>query len=83
MVFRKQGFKVKLKGRTRVEYVEGNRMLVLSCEPSASPGIVIYADSLGTWQTPVGVPLSADEKLRVKANVTDDLTRHHIHVEWS
>jgi hypothetical protein len=82
MIFRRQGFKVKLKGRTGVEYVEGNRTLVLSCESLASTGMVIYSDSLGTWQTPDGVSLSEDEKVRIKANVTDDLTRHHIHVEW-
>ena len=53
MLFKKRVYKVKLKGRSGVEYSEGNKKILIGSEFMAgSNGIVIYSDSLKTWQPP-------------------------------
>jgi len=84
MLFRKRVYKVKLKGRSGVEYSEGKKKIFIGSEFMAgSNGIVIYSDSLKAWQPPYeNDKLSINEIERIKHNITEDLKGHGIPVEW-
>jgi hypothetical protein len=85
MVFLSGPFKVKLRGRSGVEYTEGGRSAVLDSEMLAGDGgIVIYSSSLTSWRTSAGeTPMSEEDRNRVKDNVSEGLERHRIPVRWS
>lgn len=85
MLFRRRGFKVKLRGRSGVEYAERDRKVLLGSEFLAGDGgIIIYSNTMAAWRTPTGViPMTEDDKSRVRANVSEDLERHRIPVEWA
>ena len=84
MLFKKKAYKVKLKGRSRVEYSEGKKKILIGSEfMSGSNGIVIYSDSLKAWQPPYeNDELSIHEIERIKHNISEDLQGHGIPVEW-
>ena len=84
MLFKKRAYKVKLKGRSGVEYSEGKKKIFIGSEFMAgSNGIVIYSDSLKAWQPPYeNGKLSINEIERIKHNITEDLKGHGIPLEW-
>ena len=84
MLFKKKAYKVKLKGRSGVEYSEGKKKIFIGSEfMSGSNGIVIYSDSLKAWQPPYeNDELSIYEIERIKHNISEDLKGHGIPVEW-
>ena len=84
MLFKKKAYKVKLKGRSGVEYSEGKKIIFIGSEfMSGSNGIVIYSDSFKTWQPPYeNNILSIHDRERIKHNITEDLKGHGIPVEW-
>lgn len=83
-MFRKKQYKVKLRGRSGIEYSEGRKKLLLSSEFLAGEaGIVIYSRSLKTWEPPFeSEELSEDTKEKIKTRVIQSLAKHRIPVEW-
>lgn len=85
MFWSKKPFKVKLKGRSGIEYIEGERRVLISSEFMAGedPGIVIYSSGLTNWDPPHDHEnLSESDLERIKSNVFEDLKRHKIIAEW-
>jgi len=84
MLFKKRAYKVKLKGRSELEYSEGNKKMLISSEfMSGSSGIVIYSDSIRAWRVPnEKEKISNQQRNKIKHNITEDLKGHDIPVEW-
>lgn len=84
MIFKKKPYRVKLKGRSKIEYIEGDRRLEIDSEFLAgNAGIVIYSSSLKTWNAPFNnEPLSETDKERIKQNILIDLKKNRISAEW-
>ena len=77
MFFNKKKYKVKLKGRSKLEYTDGDKKLYFSTELMAgSNGIVIYSDSFEKEK------LSTQERIKIKNNITEDLKKHNILTQW-
>lgn len=83
-MFKRQPFKVKLRGRSGIEYSEGRRKILVSSEFLAGDaGIVIYASSLKSWEFPFDDEiLSEEDKEVIKSRITQSLTNHKIPHEW-
>lgn len=81
---KKRDYKVKLRGRSEIEYIEGGKSLLLGSEFLAGDaGIVIYSSGLTHWEPPhENHILSADDIERIKKNILEDLARHGIKAEW-
>lgn len=77
--------RVKLRGRSGVEYAEGNRKLNIGSEfLSGDAGIVIYSDSITSWDPPHdNESLAESDLVRIKANVLVDLGNQKIKAEWA
>jgi hypothetical protein len=78
-------FKVKLRGRSGIEYIENKRRAIFVSEfmSSEDPGIVIYSDDLITWEPPFDTEdLSSDDLERIKSNVVEYLKAKKIIAEW-
>ena len=75
---------MKLKGRSQIEYIEGDKYLEIESEfLVGDAGIVIYSRSLRTWKPPYDKePLIEIDKERIKQNILIDLKKHKIHAEW-
>ena len=84
MFLKKKAFRVKLKGRSGIEYSEGPRGLFLGAEFMAGGNdLVIYSDTLKSWNSPHEMEmLSESDKKRIQNNITNDLLEHNISVEW-
>ena len=84
MFFKKRAYKVKLKGRSEVGYVEGQKNMIIGSEFMAGPsGMVIYSDSMKSWQPPFeNEKLTDEDRERIKYNITEDLRSHGIEAEW-
>jgi len=85
MFWKKKPFKVKLKGRSGIEYIEGERRVLIASEfmSGEDPGIVIYSNDLTSWEPPHDhVNLSESDLERIKSNVLEDLKRYKIIAEW-
>ncbi|UCH40810.1 MAG: hypothetical protein JSU67_03700 [Gammaproteobacteria bacterium] len=84
MFFRKDCYKVKLRGRSGVVYEEGGKTVQIEAEMLAGEiDMVIYFDSISSWQPPYeneAIPL--DEKNRIKENVTVALKEKGLAIEW-
>jgi len=85
MIFqKKKDYKVKLRGRSKIEYIEGDRRLLIASEFLAGDaGIVVYSDGLDHWEAPhEHIALRSGDLLRVRENVLKDLAEHQIKAEW-
>jgi hypothetical protein len=85
MFWKKKPFKVKLKGRSGIEYIEGERRVLIASEfmSGEDPGIVIYSNDLTSWDPPHDhESLSESDIERIKSNVLEDLKSHRIIAEW-
>ena len=72
MIFKKRAYKVKLKGRSGVEYSEGSKKMLISSEfMSGSNGIVIYSDSIRAWQVP------NDKEIMIKSPDKSNTAQHN------
>lgn len=80
----KQHYKVKLRGRSEVEYIEGSKHVVIGAEMlSGEIDMVLYASSLLSWESPFqGENLTDEDKKRIMENVASDLKKHDISAEW-
>lgn len=81
----KKTFKVKLRGRSKVEYIEGGRHISIDSEfmSDEEPGIILYAGNLTCWDRPFEREiLSQDDLDRIKKNVLVDLKKYDIIAEW-
>ena len=78
----RRDYRVELCGRAGVLYTEGRRSVEVDSELLvARPGMVIYTDSIETWNTPTGpVRMTEEEKERVIRNLRASL-RNSV-VEW-
>lgn len=85
MFWKNKPFKVKLKGRSGIEYIEGERRMLISSEfmSGEDPGIVIYSNDLTNWDAPHDQEnLSEDDLERIKSNILEDLKSNKIIAEW-
>jgi len=83
--FKKKPFQVKLKGRSGIEYREGDRKLFIGSEFLAGedPGIVLYSNSLNFWQPPYeDEGLTEEELTKIKLRIVADLAEHNITAQW-
>lgn len=68
-----EGFSVQVLGRADLLYREGERQLVIESEMLATPsGLVIYTDSIQTWEPPFHHEEIAMAK---KAQIIDNIRR--------
>ena len=84
MIFRKDCYKVKLRGRSGVVYEEGGKTVEIEAEMLAGEiDMVIYFDSIRNWQSPhENEAISLDEKNRIKENITVALKEKGLVIEW-
>lgn len=68
MFFNKKKYKISLKGRSGVVYSEGDRMAKIEAEiMTGKTDLVIYFDSLSSWQLPnENILLTDDDRQRSK-----------------
>lgn len=83
--FKKKSYKVKLRGNSRIEYVDAGRKMMFFCEFLAgAAGIVIYCANSMNWEPPHQNDFLAKEDLdQIKKNILEDLAKHGIKAEWS
>ncbi len=81
---KRKPYKVKLHGRSEVQYSEGDRKLSIASEFLAGDGgIVLYGDDLAHWDPPHQNESFTDGEIaRIKCNVLVDLAEHKIKAEW-
>ncbi|MGI9318521.1 MAG: Imm74 family immunity protein [bacterium] len=84
MVFQKEHFKIKLRGRSGVVYEEGSKRVIIEAEMlKGEIDLVIYVDSIMHWQPPHEKDaISQDERKTIRANVTAALVNNGLTVEW-
>lgn len=82
---KRKPYKVRLHGRSEVEYAEGDRKLLIGSEFLAGGGgIVLYGDGLTHWDPPhQNEILTGLDIERIKHNVLVDLEEHKIKAEWA
>ncbi len=70
-------FKVKLKGRAGGLYIEGKKKMKINSEMLVGPtDIVIYTDSINSWEPPFDKERFSDEdKSRIIENIKNDLEK--------
>lgn len=68
-----EGYSVEVLGRTGVIYREGSKTMQIDSEILAGPsGIVIYTDSINSWDEPNDVSRIDDkERERIISNIVD------------
>lgn len=81
---KKNDYRVKLKGRSRVEYIENRKRIIIDSEFLAgNAGIVLYSSSLTHLEPPHQNEILSDSDLsRIRSNVLTDLAKHNIKAEW-
>lgn len=84
MFFKKDRYKVKLRGRSRVIYQEDGKSVQIEAEMLAEEiDLVIYFDSIRHWEPPhENDMISLDDKKRIKKNVTAALKEKGLTIEW-
>ncbi len=77
------GYSVEILGRTGIRYHEGNRSIFVDSEVLAPPaGILIYQDSIQSWQLPDGASsIDESERQRILRNMLEMLQHHDIRVD--
>jgi hypothetical protein len=66
------GFSVEILGRTGLRYTEGDRSLHVDSEVVAEPtGLVVYSQTLISWDAPTGTPINEIEKEIIIANIRE------------
>jgi hypothetical protein len=75
MFFKK--YKVKLKGRSKVVYIEGDKQLTIDSEMLSTPAdLVIYINNKTTWDDPFAcVSLSEQDRCRIVKNIRSELEK--------
>lgn len=83
LFFKKRKFKVKLKGRAGILYIEGEREININSELLLRPyGILIYKSSIKNWNPPHNDELIDDiERNRILNNVVSDFEKLKYRVE--
>jgi hypothetical protein len=84
MWFKRQPYRVKLKGRTGLVYEENGKSMLVDSEMLAGPtfDIVIYTDSLKGWQPPhEHESLTEGDKARIKENISKALS--NLRIDWA
>jgi len=81
----KKHYKVKLRGCSAVEYIEDGKRIVVGAEMlSGEVDMVLYSSSLLSWESPFqDEKLTDEDKCRIMRNVTSDLKKHNVSIEWS
>lgn len=66
-----EGYSVEVLGRTGLIYNEGSKTMQIDSEVLAGPsGIVVYTDSINSWDKPNGVSQIDDkERERIVSNI--------------
>ena len=85
MFWKKDSFKLKIKGRAGLIYSESGKVLKIDSEMLTGPeyDMVVYASSISHWEHPHDSELLSDpEKQRVKINILSKLAESKIKVDW-
>jgi len=85
MFFRKNKYKVKLKGRSRVLYTEGKYKAHIDTEMmNGNTDLLIYFDLFCAWDAPFEDEIISDEdKKRIKKNIGKELENKGLIIEWN
>jgi len=75
MFSKSEKYKVLLKGRTGLTYIEDKKSMTIDSELFFDPaGITIYTDSINSWDTPFDrESLTEDDRKRIIENITNHL----------
>ncbi|KPL89279.1 Imm74 family immunity protein [Ardenticatena maritima] len=77
-----EGFTVEVVGRSRILYTEPGKKLFIDAELLAGPsGLVIYTDSINTWDAPTGEKITEEEKHRIIENIRKAFRFRGIEIE--
>lgn len=78
----KKKYKVTVRGYSEIEYIEGEKKLIVGCESLAGDsGMVIYFDEIKNWEPPYeDEAISSDDLIRIKEHIISDLVLHKIKV---
>jgi hypothetical protein len=81
----KKYYRVKLKGRSAIEYSENKRKIVFDSEfLTGDAGIVIYTSVSNHWLPPYESETIDPIRLeQIKKNILEDLLENGIKAEWS
>jgi hypothetical protein len=83
MWFKRKPFQVKLTGRAGIVYREGDRSMQVDSEMLVGPrfDMVVFTDSIKAWEPPDEcVPVSEEDKARIRANITKEL--NNLRIDW-
>jgi hypothetical protein len=81
-IFGSKGYKVSLRGRSGVLYKEDDRRVLIDAEMlTGSTNLVIYFDRLKLWEEPRKL-ITREEREKIRENVTSELEKHGLVIEW-
>jgi hypothetical protein len=83
-MFGSKDFTVSLKGRSGIVYTEGKHKALIEAEMmTGSTDFVIYFDRFSSWQEPYEyLEISEEDRIRIKKNITTELERKGLEIEW-
>ena len=84
MFFHSKKYKVSLKGRSEIIYLEGKRKAQIEAEMmTGTTDLVIYFDTFYSWQPPFqDETISAEDRRRIKLNISNELISKGLKIEW-
>ncbi|QDV48102.1 hypothetical protein Enr17x_01110 [Gimesia fumaroli] len=84
MFFKRKPYRVKLRGHSRVIYSEGSKVMNLFYEMTSGDEIVMHRNELQRWSPPDDrFVISEEEQARIQTNISEELMRSKIPVEWA
>lgn len=74
---------VRLKGRSRLIYTEGNRKMTIGIEmETGDVDFVVYLSEVRGWGGDESLKLSVIEIERVKTNIGQEMLKNGLKIEW-
>lgn len=83
MLWKKKTYDVKLKGRSRLIYTEGDRKLTIGIEmETGDTDFVVYLTEVRGWDGDNSPNLSSIEKDKLKPNIEKELKKDGLKIAW-
>lgn len=84
MIFRRKKYKVSLKGRSGITYLEGDRIANIEAEMMTGDiDLVIYFDRFRAWAPPNEKDyITEEDRKRIRENVTEELESKGMVLDW-
>ena len=83
MFFKNQNYRVSLRGRAGIEYLENGRTMLIDSEMLVGPEfeMVVYTRSMASWEPPdQNEPVTPGDVERIKANLEREMKR--VRIDW-